>query len=181
MRKLLYILLLFSLPIVRVQGADANGDVQRLSPSSFTDVPNRVLQWLRKQGCLIPQAQDVPTPNNLISGEFAARGQKDWAALCSRNGSSAVVVLWGGNSRCDSVLAEADDSWSMQGDGRGKFVYSRMIAPIGKQQILEHQKAYGGKVPSVLDHQGIDAIFVGKASVTRYCHHGKWLALQGAD
>jgi len=130
---------------------------------------------------LIPQAHDVATPNNLIFGGFAAKGQRDWAALCSRNGSSAVVVLWGGKSRCDSVLAEADDSLSMQGDGGGKFVYSRMISRIGKQEILGHQKAYGGKVPSVLDHQGIDDIFVGKASVTRYCHQGEWLALQGAD
>ena len=181
MRKLLHILLLLSSAVARAQGVNAQADVQRLSPSAFTHAPNRVTQRLRKQGCLIPQAQDVPVPNNLISGEFAAKGQKDWAALCSRNGSSAVVVLWGGKSRCDSVLAEADDSLSMQGDGGGKFVYSRMISPIGKPEILGHQKAYGGKVPSVLDHQGIDDIFVGKASVTRYCHKGKWLDLQGAD
>jgi hypothetical protein len=180
MRRLL-ILLLFSFVLVPLHATDPDLGVQRRSPSSFRNVPNDVMKWLQKQKCLIPQVQEVPTPNNLISGEFAAKGQKDWAALCSRNSSSTIVVLWGGKSRCDGVLAESADSLSMQDGGRGKYVYSRMISPIGERQILKRQKAFGGTVPTPLAHQGIDDIFVGKASVTYYCHRGEWRKLQGAD
>jgi hypothetical protein len=134
---------------------------------------------------LIPQLELSPKyampPNNLISGEFAAKGQKDWAALCSRNGSSSILVLWGGDSRCDGVLADGADSLFMQKDADGIQIYSRAISPVGREQMLKRKEAFGGSVPLPLVHEGIDDAFLGKASVTHYCNRGKWLKLQGAD
>jgi hypothetical protein len=37
------------------------------------------------------------------------------------------------------------------------------------------------RIRAVPKHQGIDDMFVGKASVTNYCYQGKWLTLQGAS
>lgn len=177
-------LLCIALAVPLVRGST---DVERLSPSSFPAAPKNVVDWLIKQDCSIPQAEPelgakhATRANNLISGEFAAKGQKDWAALCSRKGSSSIVLLWGGKSGCEVVLAESEDNLSIQKGVGGKWVYSRLISSVGREQILRRQKAFGGTVPSPLEHQGIDDVFVGKASVTYYCHQGRWLTLQGAD
>jgi hypothetical protein len=54
-------------------------------------------------------------------------------------------------------------------------------SPVGREYILKHYRAYGGPEPAAIDHQGINDSFVGKASVVRYFHAGKWLELTGAD
>jgi hypothetical protein len=185
MRSLFQDLFCIALAVPLLQGADQTAEIRRLSVSSFPAAPKQVSDWLKTQECSIPQAEvdanHKTTANNLISGEFAAKGQKDWAALCSHNGLSAIVVLWGGESRCGGALAVSADNHSMQTGVGGKWIYSRLISAIGPQQILKRQKAFGGSVPSPLVHQGIDDAFVGKASVTYYCHKGTWLELQGTD
>jgi hypothetical protein len=186
MRPLYQVLPWFIAATALSQVADNTLKIDRRAPTAFSAAPKHVIDWLRKQECSIPQAE-VPdyhptkTPHNLISGEFAAKGQKDWAALCSRNGTSSIKVLWGGKSRCAGELNEESDINYMQSGVGGKFVYSRLISVVRKQQILERQIAFDGKLPSALEHHGIDDIFVGKGSVTHYCHEGKWLTLQGAD
>jgi hypothetical protein len=53
---------------------------------------------------------EAPLPlTNVISGEFAARGQRDWAALCSANGRSTIHVYWGGPSTCATAFTAHND------------------------------------------------------------------------
>lgn len=128
-----------------------------------------------------PQVPSIPRLHNVIAGEFAKAGQKDWAVLCSRMGNSTVLVLWGGPVECPGELASAEDIRSLQGMGEGKIEFSRMVSSVDAKYILGHHQAYGGPTPPPVEHQGIDDAFLGKASVVNYCYQGKWLRLQGAD
>ena len=64
-----------------------DAEIVRLSPMEFEveDVPLNIQQRFSDMGCTIPQLHEFWTaerPHNIISGEFAAKGQTDWAALC---------------------------------------------------------------------------------------------------
>ena len=159
----------------------AEREIKRLPPSAFTELPAAVLKQLEAQGCIVPQGFDRPAPHNVIRGQFARKGQSDRAVLCSKKGSSTILVFWGKPTKCRSELALTEDRNFLQEIGNGRIGYSRMIASAGADYILEHHKRYGGPKPPPLDHQGIEDAFLGKASVVHYCYRGKWLRLTGAD
>ena len=153
-----------------------------LSPTVFSQLPEKVVQYLQGRGCMIPQTYMSTDPHNVISGEFAKRGQIDWAVLCSRSGESSVMVFWGGFTKSVAEIAKVPDNSFLQTISEGgKIGFSRMIGAVGKDYIISHYKAYGGPNPPSIYHQGIDDAYVEKASVVRYYYRGKWLELQGAD
>jgi len=161
--------------------ADEDG-IRRLRPAAFPVLPGLVRVELERRGCTMPQDATNPEKHNVIRGQFARRGQFDWAVLCSVKGASSILVFWNGSAKAPASIAPSEDSRWVQSLGQGKSGYSRRIAAVGRAVILSHYHAYGGqKPPSPLDHQGIDDAFVGKASVTYYFHRGKWLQLTGAD
>lgn len=161
---------------------EADRATVRLPPSAFPKLPRQVRRSLRSRGCTIPQAFADAKPHNVISGEFARRGQTDWAVLCSRNGVSSILVFWGGSARSVAELAKgADRNFLQVVDGNGKIGFSRSIIAVGRGHILNHYRAYGGPKPPRIDHQGIDDGYLEKASYVLYYHRGKWLELQGAD
>ena len=108
----------------------------------------------------------------------AARTQ--WAALCSRNRSSAIIVI-DENGRVRAKLAAVPDWGHLQGIGDGEIGYSRGLAPVGADFILDRYHAYEGRRLPLIDHKGINDAFLGKASSVHYFHEGKWLRLTGAD
>lgn len=71
-----------------------------LRPDDFKAAPAQVRSNLNQRHCLVPQDVETAGLQNLIQGQFAKEGQRDWAAYCSVNGKSRVVVVWGGPSRC---------------------------------------------------------------------------------
>jgi hypothetical protein len=75
----------------------AQRTVRRLPPSAFPNLPLAIQKQAEVRGCEIPQEafEGGTKVNNVISGEFAQRGQKDWAILCSKGGTSSIVVFWG--------------------------------------------------------------------------------------
>jgi hypothetical protein len=155
--------------------------IRRLPPSAFPNLPRTVAGELVKRGCTIPQVYSDPKPHNVISGNFAKKGQKDWAVLCSRAGVSSILLFWGGSAKDVEEIATSPDVDWLQGTGDFEIGYSRSISPVGKDYIIEHYQAYGGAKPPPIDHQGIDHGFVEKASVVLYHYRGEWLKLQGAD
>lgn len=155
--------------------------IRQLNPNAFEFAPEAVRSYFAQQGCTIPQGFHSEEAHNLISGEFAARGQTDWAALCSRNDTSEIVILWGGPAQCPSRIAAGSDAGLLQTIGGGRIGYSRAIQTVDKRYIDQHAKAYEGPEPPGADHDGIDDAFLGKASVVRFCHSNRWLRLQGAD
>lgn len=155
--------------------------VRQLSPASFGEAPANVRKRLTEEGCSVPQAFYPSTPHNLISGEFAAPGQVDWAALCTQGDSAGIVLVWGGPSRCPSPIAWSKNEDYLQGIGEGRIGYSRAITAASIAFILERAKEYGGPPPPSSDHSGINDAFIEKASGVHFCSSGRWFSLQGSD
>lgn len=159
----------------------ANLQIKRLSPDVFIELPSKIVQELKKQNYTIPQSYRENKPHNVISGEFAKKGQIDWAVLCSRNLQSSILIFWGGSEKNISEIALSPDKHFLQGIGEGKIGYSRRLSVVGEKYIIEHYNAYGGNKPPPIEHRGINDAFIGKASIVHYYYNGKWLQLTGAD
>ena len=133
----------------------------RLPPSAFRELPGGLVRELQKLGCTIPQVSGVTQPHNVIRGEFAKTGKTDWAALCSKDEVSTVLVFWKGKKRNPGRVAPAADS----------DVVSRRITAMERADIVERLKARSGQKPPI-DHQGI-----GDGPLIHYYFNGKWLEL----
>ena len=157
-------------------------NIERLTPVAFPQLPKNLMKNLQARGCTIPQAGFKPKPNNVISGDFAKRGQTDWAALCSRGGESSILVFWGGSVKSPAELAKAPDDAYWLGNDRDGFHYYRHIMVADRDYILAHYREYGrgGFIPPI-NHDGIDDGFLEKGSAVYYFHRDKWLSLPGAD
>lgn len=160
---------------------EADLKVTRLPPSAFTELPTDIRRELERRGCTVPQVWEDKKPHNVINGEFTRKGQTDWAVLCSLNRVSTILIFRIASGRDPSELARESDIDSLAGVGGDAIGYSRAISPVGREYILRQYRAYGGPKPPTIDHQGIDDAFVGKGSVVRYFHAGRWLELTGAD
>ncbi len=95
---------------------------------------------------------------------------------------SAILVFRGGTTDAVSELGERPDADFLQAVTAGGAVgFSRAIGIADPTYIQERHRRYGGPTPPRLDHDGINDIFVEKASVVWYWSGGTWLQLQGAD
>jgi hypothetical protein len=120
-------------------------------------------------------------PQNVIKGEFTGKGRTDWAALCSLNHISTILIFRNASEREPLELAPQSDAGNLQSGSGAAIEYSRVISAVGRDYMLKHYRAYGGPEPRAIDHRGINDAFVEKASVVRYFYAGKWLELTGAD
>ncbi|MDQ1407114.1 MAG: hypothetical protein QOG55_2743 [Acidobacteriaceae bacterium] len=160
---------------------EADRQVRRLPPSAFPELPTKIKRELERRGCTIPQVSADKKPQNVINGEFTGKGRTDWAALCSLNRASTILIFRNASAREPLELAPEPDADNLQAGAGTAIEYARSIKPAGRAYILKHYRAYGGPKPPTVDHQGINDAFVGKASVVRYFYAGKWLELTGAD
>lgn len=159
----------------------ADAATVRLPPSAFPQLPPAVARDLVRRGCTVPQTFDAATPNNVISGEFARRGQTDWAVLCSRGRRSSILVFWRGSVKSVSEIARAADISFLQGIGGDRIGFSRQIGVADRKRILACYAEFGGPRPPAITHHGIEDAYVEKASSVHYFHRGRWLELQGTD
>jgi hypothetical protein len=144
--------------------------VEYLSPHSFSGIPPRVLDQLERLRCRIPQALEAERPNNIIRGRFIKAGQTTWAALCSMDGRSRIVILSTHGRKIATDVAPGLDS------------DYRLLLVANPGRIRAADRALGNAEPlPALDHDGIDDIITGKASVILYFHRGRWLELAGSD
>jgi hypothetical protein len=140
-----------------------------------------VRDYLERRRCTIPQSVFDKTPHNVIRGRFMSATRTDIAVLCSVDRASTVLVFRGGATSEVSELARHPDEVFLQVVNPGVVGYSRALGVADPRYIREHHAALGGPQPPPLDHDGINDIFVEKASVVWYWYRGKWLQLQGAD
>src|SRR5271170_2762466 len=68
-------------------GRTQDDSVSRLEPSAFKDLPAEVREELERRKCLVPQTYEARQPENVISGKFRDGDDRDWAVLCSREGT----------------------------------------------------------------------------------------------
>ena len=62
-------------------------------PVDSFDLPELVGFAFSAYRCDVPQPHDAVEPANVVSGSFAAPGQTDWAALCTRGDSSYIMIV----------------------------------------------------------------------------------------
>ena len=129
---------------------------------------------MEARGCRIPQEafEGGKTANNVITGEFARAGQKDWATLCSKGGTSSILLFWGGPTTCPSELRPDDDAKYFQGD-----TYSRGIRAVDEADL---QGFDSPPAEGLMTHQGIEDAFTGKVSTVVSCINGKWQEVASA-
>jgi hypothetical protein len=154
----------------------------RLSPSAFPALPRAVRRELERRGCVIPQAFSNRAPHNIVRGRFTSSAHHDWAVLCSRRQVSSILVFRGGSVASVLQLARQPDRGYLQTVGPGGVIgFSRAIGVADPKFIREHHEWYGGPQPPPLEHDGINDMFVEKASIVWYRYRGRWLQLTGAD
>lgn len=173
----------WSLPILFLWlPANADDAIVRLRPAAFANLPVAVSAELERRGCLVPQSYADKTPHNVIRGRFLLPDATDLAVLCSRNGVSSILIFRNESAESVGEIGSRPDRDFLQVVGeRGATGFSRRLGVADPKYITEHRAQYGGPALPSLDHDGINDIFVGKASTVRYWFAGRWLALQGAD
>jgi hypothetical protein len=176
---------------IQVRSADvwekADQAVLRLAPSALPTLPPIIKHDLERRGCTVPQPDPAaigPTPDrdrlhNVIHGHFQRGGQTDWAVVCSRNRVSTILVFWGGRANNVSELAERPDAGFLQSWDADTIVFSRAIEVAPEAHVRDYFRRDEAK-PPVLEHVGIEDIFLGKASTVWYWRTGKWVHLSGA-
>ena len=153
--------------------------IPRLSPSAFRAVPRVVRQKLQAEHCRIPQPWPYRGVQNIVAGHFRSRSRTDYAALCSRNGVSSVLVL---NGRTGAVLGELNrrpDAEYVQGVGDDVMGFSRVlerVSPSPDGFCLERGVPCPC-TPAIYD--GIADVFEGKASDTHCWRNGWHTVLSG--
>ncbi len=158
----------------------AERQINRLSPSSFAALPAGIRKELIRRGCTIPQVWDDTHPHNVEQGYFTSSKTKDWIVLCSVKGISSILVFHGGVSKPFAQLDTCSDATYLQGTLPGKAGFSHKIRAISAEDIRGYCKLWEHQCPPIT-HDGIEDIFVDKASSIYYLTNGKWLTLEGAD
>lgn len=177
---------LMTSPLVHAQPPQAawdraNESTVRLEPRAFSKLPSSVRVALERRGCTVPQTFEGERPENVVRGHFKGGTQTTWAALCSRNRRSAVLVFHGRDFGQIDELADAADADYLGTIGGGRIGFSRRLTTIGAKRIKRFADSGDDPVPQTIDHDGIDDAWVGKGSVIWYWHGGKWIWLVGAD
>ncbi len=150
-----------------------------LPPASFTEVPAAIRSDLLKRHCLIPQTYEARTPENVIHGAFREKGSSDWAALCSQNGTTTLLIYWDGSAtKPVETAAQLDTDTADPHNETNLLGYARGIDPASPKSISETiaNKPYGP-----FDHDGIRDAHIEKSSVIHYFKNGTWLTLAGSE
>lgn len=104
---------------------------KRLAPAMFASLPPAIRRELEKRGCTIPQSFTATRPGNIISGRFTSAAKTDWAALCSVNRMSSILVFRSGSVSSVAELANFPDSIFLQVVGPNDAIgYSRAIVAV---------------------------------------------------
>ena len=163
--------------------------IRKVQAGNVAGLPPEFVEKLNARGCMIPQFGNVGRtgpaagefdgePTNVIHGEFARHGQEDWAVLCSKGGSSTIVIFWGKTTACPASLARLEDAHYLKRGKDKKVRYSRSIRALRESDLGDRAGISGLKSFS---HQGIDDRFVGKSSAFFYCSEGKWKIFPAKD
>lgn len=146
--------------------AEAARRIVRLPPSRFPQLPRVVRRQLESDGCLVPQGAKEAGPHNVVSGQFAAAGQVDWAILCSIEGQSSIRIFWGGYSSCRGPVVEwVAPDWALL-DVRD-LGWDTVVRTMSAQQVVAAAEDVGVKLAPPVH----EAVF------EKYCEDGTWLDL----
>ncbi len=189
MRTVLLLAILFALMPSESRGGDNpcgrpppgeewlgwDDELRRLSPDSIPGLPDGIRGWMELRRYTVPQSYCGGRINNVFAASLARQGTEDWAALCSRDDSSRIVVFWKGSA--DSVTeweVVSDRAFSYLCQGR-EYGYSRWITAGRPDTTVDWRPAM------LIDHDGVEEWECEKASVIHYWSGGVLHELGGAD
>ena len=156
--------------------------ITSLSPDAFPKIPAAVRSALQRRGCRVPQTFASRAPEGVIRGSFYRPGVVDVAVLCMQGDASVILIFRGADANAVEELHPQPNAGYMQTiDEAGRTGFSRAIAAASPALIRRQQARYGGLLPKLLDHDGIDDMHVEKASTIWYWQDGKWLPLTGSN
>ncbi|HYU80693.1 MAG TPA: hypothetical protein VEK56_17005 [Vicinamibacterales bacterium] len=147
--------------------------IPRFPPDKFASLPPSVREVFAEMNCQVPQTTVTGAPMNVGSGEFAAKGQRDWGALCSNGTTSEIRVVWGGARRCEDRLASRQDSDTLVAVAPGQFGYSRSLAPVTLEQITRYLVRFRTTLSEEPAHDAIEDT-IDRAGFVHYCAGGHW-------
>ena len=140
--------------------------VSRLDPSLFATAPVAVRSGLKQHGCTVPQTYLAGGRQNVVRGSFTKPTVKEWAALCSVDGSSEILVFSATSSQPLARFARASDETFVQSIAPGRTGYSRRLCTVPS---------------SVRGLSGVEDAFLEKASTVWVHERGQWHGMPGAD
>jgi hypothetical protein len=159
----------------------STGIAADLDPSAFPMLAAKVRADLEARGCKVPQSFPDTVPHNVVRGRFTDSSQTDVAVLCLARDTATILVYRKEGTEDIVELAPASQDQYRQTVAGGGMEFSRAVGVATPEFIRVRHERYGGPTPPPLDHEGINDIFVGKASIVWYWHAGKWHQLQGSD
>src|SRR5262245_23104313 len=105
--------------LLQGQPPGAKGAIPVLPPGTFRQLPAAIVKSLEAWKCSIPQSPDEKTPHNVIHGSFTAAKRTEWAVLCSRGGTSSIMVFRADSAKLVAeIAAEKDEVFLQDVDGR---------------------------------------------------------------
>ncbi len=161
-------------------------------PNAFAGVPREVRAQLYAQACLVPQPWlDPEAPlANVISGEFARKGQRDWAVVCSTGGLASIVIFWGGPERCPSPIPASERSLehclvpplprAPKGADAPAMGSCRRIERIGADRVKARYHADSlssserADDPGDFDHDAVREELGDRVALSHYCDGTRW-------
>ena len=145
----------------------------RFTTERFAALPPTVREQFRLMNCQVPQPSLTGGPQNVIQGEFAAKGQRDWAALCSNGSTTEVRIVWGGAVRCEDRLAARQDADTLTQPSPGVYNYSRSITTASTGQLNRVLVRSTAKLSETPGHDGIEDT-IDRVSLAHYCAGNHW-------
>ena len=166
--------------IVAAVAAIAHGQTQkRVSPDAYAGIPSTIREELKTRHCELPETQHWDQIRlNIVEGQFATDGQKDWAAICiAPDGTIRALIFWAKAEPCSS---EITTGWPMKSHFPPGSAGSLYLLRADRKQIVSYRKFFGDKSKNLVVHDGVE---VGgeEASMIYYCSQGKWVELTGND
>jgi len=131
--------------------------------STQTKLPQGIARQLEHWGCSV---------NAALRGEFAKRGQTDWAVLVDKDRMKTILVFWDGSELNHAELGNTFD-------GDGVNLAMRKIRSVRPKYIIRNYHAEPGAALPRIEHDGIEDLF--PSPVVHYYNQGRWLELVKRD
>jgi hypothetical protein len=132
--------------------------------SHFRQLPDTVASDLNRRGCNIVRG------NNVISGDFAGTGRRDWAVLCQRGNQASLLIYLAGSSKPAIFGTHSAGLVDNPELARG-------IRIVGWDYVVRHNP--GIRPANALKVCIEDGVSMGSLI---YCNvNGAWAVLTGAD
>lgn len=149
--------------------------IRLLPVSSFPDLPAAVAAELRRRQCMIPQSFEARQPENVIHGALRSPGSSDWAALCSSQGATTLLVFFAGEFESPTALrTQSDTAWLGAEPGSSVFGSAWGIAV---RSAAELRSSPDLRRTAAIDHDAIDDARLERSFTIHYFKAGQWISL----